>query len=242
MINSGLTQRILFSISLLMGLSFCMSSCYLIPEEVHTDNGTYKRYDFDPYSKTREPNRGQLFGFYIDNYKYIEVSTHKQIGWATYVSFGEAMVEDDCYLLVSAQITGPVEPIGIYSVWLSLPYGDIVTGQEYTCSLRGNALNIYTKNDEYLGDSFVGDAYNWGYYWRYVPVTSVSVVYDKNTDYEIQGHFTAEVELNLESGIRTITLENGVFRFFRNDTGFYRSYTYEDWLKDEGIGGGKRVY
>ena len=217
-----------------MGFSFCMSSCQFLPEEVHTENGTYKRYDFDPYSPTRNPNHGQLLGFYIDKYKYIEHNARNAYGAGTYVCVGEATVENGNYLLVYAGITGPSEPIGIASAWLSLPYDNIVVGQEYSCLLPGNELEIYTKDGKYLGDYFVDEPYTVypDMVSRYVPVSDITVVYEKNTNSVIQGRFTAEFELNLENGIRTITLDNGLFRFLRNHDGYITGYSYERWMKE----------
>ena len=68
---------------------------------------------------------------------------------------------------------------------------------------------------------------------RTIPITSVTVEYELINETQIQGSFTADAELNLEDGIRKITLDNGVFRLLKNKDGYISQYTYNGWLNDE---------
>lgn len=218
----------------IIGFSFLIQGCDLLKPT--TEEKSYDKYDFDPYSLRRDPYRGQLLGFYIMGNKQIE---HRSMVYGqtfTHLTWNIVSIGDAHYIVIQTQMDfDSYDPIGVQKIWIAFPYIDIEIGCKYSSCLEGSAITIITPEDNFQGVPFV-DAFETFYpnmAQRTIPITSVAVEYELINETQIQGSFTADAELNLEDGIRMITLDSGVFRLLKNRDGYNTRYTYDDWLNNE---------
>lgn len=222
-------------------VSLC-SSC----GETNKEEG-YDYYDFDPYSSTRNPYESSI-GFYIDNHRFINSSSKNMYGWETRVGWGEVTLQERSRILLVAEMIADElwDPFCIEEIWLCMPYDDIIPGRWYSVSDTDNAMEIYTQDNTYQGVPFVEDDLKSCYgdgtvckHSQYVQFSSLNVRYDSIIeDIEnhtkhyriIEGCFNAEAVLNLDSGAKKITIENGIFHLAEVKTTKVR-LSYETWLK-----------
>lgn len=211
-----------------------LTSCNLMHPE--TKEKTYDKYDFDPYSPRRSLIRGNLLGFYIMGNKHIERYTTPGIFGIseTELIWNIVSIGDEEYIIIETDLfNDSYDPIGVEDILIALPYTNVEIGRKYSCDIEG-AIRIITPGNSFHEVPFDDDDYSpfGSMAIRIVPIKSLTVEYERNdefsgkTDYQINGCFTAEVDLNLQDGVRTITLDNGVFRLIKYNT----AYTYEDWL------------
>lgn len=207
----------------------------------------YDYYDFDPYSPTRNPYESMI-GFYIDNQRFISGSSHNMYGWETHVGWDKVTIEGrNRILLVADMIADELwDPFCIEEIWLSLPYDEITPGQWYAVYDPDNAIEIYTQDNTYHGVPFADDDLKSCYgagtvciYSQYIQISSMNVKYDSiiedidnHTKHYgiIDGSFNAEAVLNLKSGAKRITIENGVFHLAEVKTTKER-LSYKKWLE-----------
>ena len=150
-------------------------------------------------------------------------------------------IGDEDFIIIETRLkSDSYDPIGVEDIQIALPYSNVEIGRKYSCEVEG-AIRIATPGDSFQEEPFNDDYYSFygGIAIRIVPIKSVTVEYERNdelsgkTDYQINGCFTAEVDLNLQDGIRTITLDNGIFRLIKVPdpiNGYNTAFTYEDWL------------
>lgn len=203
----------------------------------------YDQEDFDPYSARRNPKKN-LFGVYIENRKYIQAVQFLEFGstdcfcnwiittydgeevlliWATIIPDNietERPPHWECDDGLDVFITG--------DIWLCLPWGNIAKGKPISVNYPRIEIGIdkpfyiqYNENGEW---SYINNR-------KTIPIESLTVMYSRITNDEIDLVFSGEVFLDCIKEPHYIRINDGIVHINRNDFSTVpQSIAYSSWL------------
>ena len=214
--------------------SYALGILMLLSASCLQDPG-YDRDDLDPYSVRRNPNH-DLFGFFVENGKYIQTVNVQKFGsLSTKVNWFFSDIDGNDVLLVCAGVQyhdGSLwfdkegNRVGIGRIWLCLPWDNRqgIIDVDYPNNEVRVWKEVYEQRDDGQELRHV--------YGRNVPIKTLVVNYSSINNDEINVCFTGEISLEVLNESRTVAIEQGTIHIKRNRH-YYGTHkqAYEEWLK-----------